>query len=86
MHGGRPGKRGRKVIRQIVVSDLKIIWNFPRLNGSGSDFFNRFVIACAAPPLHREKLLMTESDEDISRNRRPKRCCFTASSFSKPLR
>ena len=42
----------RKVIRQIVVSDMKIIWNFPAFNARapvGSDFFNSFVIARRTP-------------------------------------
>ena len=32
----RERERERKVIRQIVVSDMKIIWNFPAFNARAS--------------------------------------------------
>ena len=32
----RGRERERKVIRQIVVSDMKIIWNFPAFNARAS--------------------------------------------------
>ena len=36
VQGGRAGKRRRKVIRRIVVSDLRIIWNFQAFNARAS--------------------------------------------------